>query len=417
MFKSTISNLYSFSKNPTEDINKNQSVSFKLKAFITILLLNVFLMIVIGFAIQSLMEYFGIKQEEHAIAKALNQLPFGIIFLMGCVFIPFLEEIIFRLPLLYKNNYLLKIFVFILTEIGITKKEKAILIWNKHYKYVFYFYTIAFALMHLMNFPFSKTILLLTPFIVLPQFILGILTGYLRVKFGFLWGLLLHILNNVIFLIVPILFITNTEKINITNQDYDILIVENNGININSSSNYGNKNITIDNASFVRIISSLEKVQKKLIIVPEELSTLKLNIDFKQKNPEIDNRKIILHSIIDAYNLKIDKEIKDIKAYSVNIFDSVLLSSFENKSDNYNISSSYSRKKLTIDNATITALCNIINNQYSCFTEYIGVNSQRFNFELPVNNFDELKNNLLNNYGLIIKDTTLKKEHIIISKQ
>jgi membrane protease YdiL (CAAX protease family) len=67
--------------------------------------------------------------------------------------------------------------------------------WFAHGFAVFYWLSVlAFALVHLTNFS-SGTILVLLP-LVLPQFVLGILLGYVRVRIG-LWGaMLLHGLHN-----------------------------------------------------------------------------------------------------------------------------------------------------------------------------------------------------------------------------
>ena len=69
--------------------------------------------------------------------------------------------------------------------------------WNTHFSWVFYIFSVAFALIHIFNFEeFPLKVILLTPIITLPQLILGLGMGYLRMRFGFWYGYLFHVLNN-----------------------------------------------------------------------------------------------------------------------------------------------------------------------------------------------------------------------------
>ena len=60
---------------------------------------------------------------------------------------------------------------------------------------------------HILNINLSLNHLLLSPIILLPHFIAGILYGFIRLKYGFLWGLILHILyNSMVFSFQKIIF-------------------------------------------------------------------------------------------------------------------------------------------------------------------------------------------------------------------
>lgn len=373
-------------------------------------------MILLGLAINILIEASEIKMEEHGVTKIAFQIPIWATFILLCLLIPFLEEAIFRLPLRYSNNYILRVIIILLNKFGIDKKEQSIIIWNKYYKYIFYFFSIAFAYVHMMNFPFSKTVLLLSPFLVLPQFIGGVFMGYLRIKFGFLWGFLLHFLSNTAFLMVPLLFFSyNTEKMNISNANYEISIFENNSLNTNSTINYNPKNPSFSNVHFRDVLSTIENVDKKLIVIPEELSDIKLNIELKLKDSTVSDKKSILEALKKVYNLEINKETRAINSYIISIMDSTLINKSKNISEDNNVESLYVNKKLTIKNAKISQLTSQINNQYDCFVEYYGNNKDKFDFTLAIWDFNELKASLPLDYGISLKDTILKKEHIIIN--
>lgn len=84
--------------------------------------------------------------------------------------------------------------------------------WRKYYKVIFYSVTIIFAYIHLFNFEISSSILLLSPLLVLPQFIAGIHFGYIRVKCGFLWGCFMHGLYNSILIGFTLISMSRSEQ-------------------------------------------------------------------------------------------------------------------------------------------------------------------------------------------------------------
>lgn len=69
--------------------------------------------------------------------------------------------------------------------------------WIQRFPIVFYVLSVTFGLIHLFNFQeFPLKVILLAPIITLPQLILGVGMGYLRMRFGFWYGYLFHVLNN-----------------------------------------------------------------------------------------------------------------------------------------------------------------------------------------------------------------------------
>lgn len=75
--------------------------------------------------------------------------------------------------------------------------EKSKQIYYGRFRFFFFLLAGAFALMHLFNFQ-GITLLRLMPalFIVLPQLILGTILGYVRLTYGFFYGLLFHLMVN-----------------------------------------------------------------------------------------------------------------------------------------------------------------------------------------------------------------------------
>jgi len=73
---------------------------------------------------------------------------------------------------------------------------------SKHYKLFFFFFAVLFGLLHIMNFTgITVHNFIFMPLLVLPQILLGLILGYIRVIYGFGYGLLFHsMVNTSIFL-------------------------------------------------------------------------------------------------------------------------------------------------------------------------------------------------------------------------
>ncbi len=144
------------------------------------------------------------------------------------LFVPALEELIFRLPLRVKASFisfsfgmlLYPIFGFSYTHFDINSLRPylavifflmlipLILYWvlkkidivstiNKNYKIYFYLVSSLFALVHISNFkPLNYNLIYLYPIYVLPQFVMAVSLGYIRNKCGLQYSLLLHSLIN-----------------------------------------------------------------------------------------------------------------------------------------------------------------------------------------------------------------------------
>lgn len=79
-------------------------------------------------------------------------------------------------------------------EISISIKRKRVL---------FCLSAILFGFLHISNYsPINYRILFIYPFLVLPQIIAGFTIGYTRIKYGFVYGLFLHFMINLITVII-----------------------------------------------------------------------------------------------------------------------------------------------------------------------------------------------------------------------
>lgn len=70
-------------------------------------------------------------------------------------------------------------------------------LFRNNFRWFYWGSSVIFGLVHIINFaPIHLNILWAYPFFVLPQLLLGFILGFIRVKNGFYWSLLLHCLVN-----------------------------------------------------------------------------------------------------------------------------------------------------------------------------------------------------------------------------
>jgi membrane protease YdiL (CAAX protease family) len=144
-------------------------------------------------------------------------------FLLVAIIAPFMEEVIFRLSLVFDplnislsgstiislvlnklSYHLIAIISFLLVfiliyKLATTYKQKMIAFWRKNFKYIFYFLSLLFGLVHIGNYKCTDTSqYLLTSILIFPQLAIGFVLSFTRVyyKKGFLIGIIIHCLMN-----------------------------------------------------------------------------------------------------------------------------------------------------------------------------------------------------------------------------
>jgi membrane protease YdiL (CAAX protease family) len=77
---------------------------------------------------------------------------------------------------------------------------------SPYFKYAFYMSVLLFGVVHIFNFQGDAQLYFFAPLLIAPQLIAGIFLGYIRVKLGLKWSILLHASYNTI-LIGPVLLL------------------------------------------------------------------------------------------------------------------------------------------------------------------------------------------------------------------
>jgi hypothetical protein len=139
----------------------------------------------------------------------------------GIILAPLIEETLFRLIYVFNKRNLgimlltsVGLLVFFLFRENIAKliifASTALIIcilllsfnrsrdfFNKHFRFFFYSIALLFALLHIFNFTgVTGPVTFLAVFFVLPQLVLGIILGYVRLTYGFIYAVLFHAVVN-----------------------------------------------------------------------------------------------------------------------------------------------------------------------------------------------------------------------------
>jgi hypothetical protein len=163
----------------------------------------------------------GIVSSLLGLTSKVQQLTMPREIIYGVLLAPIIEEVFFRLIYVFSqrnlviilsasvlfevyfivNENLLKSIIFLVAIILvialILNFNRSRTNFYKHFSFFFYFIAGLFAIIHLGNFTgLSLTSLMLGLLMVIPQFLAGIILGYIRVRFGFIYAIIFHTLVN-----------------------------------------------------------------------------------------------------------------------------------------------------------------------------------------------------------------------------
>lgn len=202
---------------------------FRLIEFLRIYLLALLLSFFSGLLIFTFFEVFNIEKPVNVFLNSFRQKSWSYQIALACLYAPIAEELQCRLCLKYsKINFaafsgiwlfyffkkfivgsgifgelnpaslavglglilMATIYSFLHENRDVNNRLEEF--WHKHYKIIFYVSVIGFGFLHITNFDSRFSTLLLIPILTLPQTSLGFMLGYVRLKYGFLYGILLH---------------------------------------------------------------------------------------------------------------------------------------------------------------------------------------------------------------------------------
>ena len=412
--QNTWNDLLLFLKKPKDQKDHVQSLSLKGQRLFSVLAIDILIMILLTLLI-GLLEQAGVYSlEDHQLFDLLKLPPLQIL-LLGVLLLPFIEELIFRLYLRLPQNIPLQSFIIIASFTGQKNKEKLKAYieqrWRTYYKIIFYLAAFIFALVHISNFEYSITLLAFTPLLVAPQFAVGLFTGYLRVKYGFIWGFYLHALHNLIAFGVTLLFMGEpVEKLAIENEQYSLKIEE--VIRAETATlMFSSDAVRVEGVTFKTLLAKLMNKEEKLISVHGDEPSQQINLTFEAYADSLNANQVVLDQLQDAYNFTITKKPVLKGIWMLQIADTTRLMS--HKSDSANSSKiDISAKNISMTNADTKQLVETLNANYDEYLSTSVTLSDKFDFEISRVAFDTLMNSLQNKYGLMLTKDTMQIEQV-----
>jgi len=201
--------LWRFIKKPVELSEDKASLQLKIGTCGALFLIQIPPLLVL-MALVGGLEQLGLWDEDmHSLQKIFQEMEPVLIFFFAVIMAPLLEEVMFRLILRFRSNFLILWSIHIGVALHLGQKRSLLKtarkVWDKFYGWIFYLMAAAFGLMHIMNFEPSLNIYLLAPILVAPQILIGINLGYLRVRFGLIWSILFHAFYNGILMSIALL--------------------------------------------------------------------------------------------------------------------------------------------------------------------------------------------------------------------
>ena len=175
------SRLIDFLKTPEYREDPNPSRAYRIQTCLVLLFWALGISVSLGLLIGVLGELGPWNLEEHVFDTLFEAYSPAGVLALAVIMAPVLEELIFRGPLWFFRN-------------------------SGYFPLAFYAIALAFALVHLGNFPNLSEVWPVSFVLVSPQLVIGLILGFLRVRFGLLWAIGFHMAYNAI-LIVPMLLL------------------------------------------------------------------------------------------------------------------------------------------------------------------------------------------------------------------
>jgi|TARA_B110000114_G_C15039335_1_gene376329 hypothetical protein len=289
----------------------------------------------VGFAVTTIISSKNIEVSNKMVERMISSIPFFFFILQIVVIAPILEEYTYRYFITTKRKYHKFFFASLIVVVGFVTKNLYITSFIIIISYLAFYYrndkkkyftllifvsSISFSFSHIQNIFSSSTIALFS--VILTLFGLGLLLMIVRIKYGILYSISLHMIyNGLIFLSI---YYSSPNEINIDNENYSIELKRENildfefGTKINSN----NQKSEIKGASISEILKSISPNRTNKFYHFEN-NLLKYNGSVRIKNGNF-------LSLISELNLSIDSVTSEKEGYYLTL-DTTKIDLSENK--------------------------------------------------------------------------------------
>ena len=182
--KMGIEELLLFLRDPAYQPDADQTWKHRFRSLTGLLVLALGIGFILAFFLGALDALTPWDSGQHVFEELLERFSVFQILLLGTLIAPVIEELVFRGPLWFFRK-------------------------STYFKWGFWIFTLLFALVHLSNYQGMQGLWYLAPLLVSPQLSLGIILGFVRVKFGLPLAMAFHATYNAI-LLGPIFLLNHT---------------------------------------------------------------------------------------------------------------------------------------------------------------------------------------------------------------
>lgn len=201
--------LKKFIRHPQDNNNYHLPARNKFRHLLALFVLEVPIMVFFIFFLIIIDELTGVDLGEHSLQKMIEENP-GMVLFAGVILAPLIEEFMFRCFITFRQAFYVLWPMFLYAKLA--KKNRWATLrhlreaWQWVFPWIFYLSAISFGLVHSLNFENFEQYIWLAALLTLPQMVIGIFLGYLRVKFGLIWSMIFHAIHNAAFLTPVLLF-------------------------------------------------------------------------------------------------------------------------------------------------------------------------------------------------------------------
>lgn len=232
-----------FMRSPSEDTPHKISTIEIFKKLVILIAWVYAIVFPMGLMINYVLDIFnydGINSVEQFTSTS----DFWLVIFMGGVLAPVLEELAFRLALRFRPIYIFigTFFVFRIITVYFIRsgypvsvylhewltpfilsgivyvivgskqmRDRINDVYKNNYRTIFYGISVLFGLMHITNYSDVSNILVIALLLGMPQIIVGLVLGFVRIRYGFLYAVVMHSLYNSL-LLIPSALAQTTEK-------------------------------------------------------------------------------------------------------------------------------------------------------------------------------------------------------------
>ncbi|MBT8281781.1 MAG: CPBP family intramembrane metalloprotease [Muriicola sp.] len=173
--------LWSFCRKPEYLPYRKLPLLLRLKIVASLVFWNLIIGIGIVLLVEGLFQWLEIDMGKHKTEDMFLKYTYLQVFAMMVLLAPLIEEFIFRGPLIFFKR-------------------------SSFFPIAFYLSCLLFGLVHLSNFEEGASLLWWAPLLVAPQALMGVFLGFLRVKLGLRYAILMHMSHNgILFLLISLI--------------------------------------------------------------------------------------------------------------------------------------------------------------------------------------------------------------------